>query len=188
MPSSKVTVEKSLSKRMTKACLPKVGTGFGIKTCVKIKNLKRMSESERSRRALVLQSFGLEGAGDHLFPHAVEQRQRRGLAIGAQHLAESRLQRRLGDDFRLDARRQAFRPCLAVALNGGQTFFFPDQCVDVADTMFHCDVHLTASAIQQWIRLGLSVRPQSQLSHCKYDIFRVEIHIVGETALNRCRA
>ncbi|CDX41485.1 hypothetical protein MPLSOD_40838 [Mesorhizobium sp. SOD10] len=97
---------------------------------------------------LVLQPSRLEGAGDHFLAHTVEQGERRGLAIGAQHLAESRLQCCFGDDFRFDAGRQAFRPGFAVALHGSQALFFPDQRVDVADTMFHCDVHLLQAAIR----------------------------------------
>ena len=80
-----------------------------------------------------------------IWASTVEEGQRRGLAIGAQHFAESGLKRGLGDDFRLDASRQALRPGFAVALDGSQALFFPDQRIDVADTMFHCDVHLIAS-------------------------------------------
>ncbi|OWK20483.1 hypothetical protein AJ88_29275 [Mesorhizobium amorphae CCBAU 01583] len=38
------------------------------------------------------QPLRLEGASDHLFTHAVEQGKGRGLAIGAQHFAESGFQ------------------------------------------------------------------------------------------------
>jgi len=50
--------------------------------------------------------------------------------------------------------------------------------------MFHCDVHLLQASIRQWIWLVLSVRPQSQLSLCKYDIFTVEIYDTSETVFN----
>ena len=50
-------------------------------------------------------------------------------------------QRRFGDDLRLDAGRQPLGPGLVVILDGGQPLFFPDQGVDIANAVFHTQIH-----------------------------------------------
>jgi hypothetical protein len=106
----------------------------------------------------VPQPFRFEGASNHLFTHTVEQGKGRGLAIGTQHLAEGCFERCFGNDLGLYPGGETFRPGLAVAFHGGQAFFFPDQRVDVVDTMFHKRMStLSSSDPSTWIRPDLFI-------------------------------
>jgi hypothetical protein len=80
----------------------------------------------------------LELAGNDFLAHAVEQRQGRVLAIGPQNLGKRRRERGLRDDFGFDASGKPFRPSLVMTFDGGQALFFPDQCVEIANTLFNC--------------------------------------------------
>src|SRR5690606_34490627 len=75
--------------------------------------------------------FGVEFAGDEAVAHALHKAERSGLAIGTQKFAQHGGERRLGHDFRLDARGTAFRPRLFVAFNRREALFLAQQLVDL---------------------------------------------------------
>src|SRR5690606_38550424 len=100
--------------------------------------VRRRGRNGRGGAGSVAAAHRAEFAADNPLADTVDECQRRILVRYAQELLAGRGESGLGKNLGLDSRGQAVGPCLELAFQGGQPFFFANDLVNVRrSAIFH---------------------------------------------------